>query len=526
MFAVATQVQAAMEGAASAANSRSTSHAASRAQSPDLHLSQHVHVHSPEASVQHEFHLSVPFSSELQVGQSSPIQQQLPATDDAVDSDFSQAASQPGSSHSSPAVSKQQSSSPAAHRAAAAQASLAAMDTIAAALLFPEAPAAESKQTDDVPVPQNLNSDAMLSQQSCDLMSYEKAMKDISSSFHDMLRQSGSLANSTSSHESSPDIQQMQPAMSEPALCPHEASEACNSPLHPSASLPSNDSQSSCSNEHSLQPETAQQAAVGPEASCNSDAAQSSGYSSSDTAAELHTDTGAIPAAPARVTLPLGSSPASSNSSCRHSLNGKLPPPGGHDSTGTSLCSQAPVSTSVVAGDSRSTLDSSTSPTTGSSSAAVVEAGTMPLSAPAQLCLASDTRQAEAAPLQHDSEHSVELGSPSSQRHASQSATSQSRSSKQVSYQTEQSKRGHMGAAPQGGGPAASSVSWLAADQQDEQDRHFRSSLQVGKHASFPNCGENFSQQLRVQSGFVIRSILGCMLTLSACYGKTSCTEH
>lgn len=481
-----------MEGAASAANSRSTSHTPSRAQSPDLPFSQHAHDESPEASSQHKSHLLVPSSSELQVGHSTPMQQQLPAADDAADSDFSQAASQPGSSHSSPAVSKQRPVSPSVNRAAAVQASLTLVNTTAAALLSPgpEASVAESKQTNDLPVQQNPDSDAMLSQQPHDFLSSEKAMKGTSSSSGDMLRQSRGLEHSEHSRELSPAIQPMQPASSmagpETALCPHEVSEARSLPwslnLHHSASLSSNNSQSSCGNEHSLQPETAPQAPAGREASCKSDSAQSSVDSVSDTAAELRTDTVAIPAVPSRDILQLGSGLASSNSSCRHSLDGKALPRRSHDSAGTSLCSQAPVSTSITAEDSRSTLHSSTSPTAASSSAAVVEADTVLSSVPVQLCLPSDARQAEADPLQHTPAHAMELESPLSQKHASQSATSQSGSSKHMSYQTEQSKRGQRGASPQGGSSASSHMGLLAADQPDQPETHDSSSLQVCKH--------------------------------------------
>ena len=489
MFALTTQVQAAVEGAASAANSRSTSHAASRAQSPDLPSSQHVHGKSPEATFQHESHLLVQSSSELQSGHSSPLQQQLPATDDAADSDFSQAVSQPGSLHSSPAVSKQQSSSHSVNRAAAAQVSLAHMDTTSVALLSAETSAAESKKTDDFPVRENPNSDATLSQQSLDLVSYAKVNMETSSRSDDMLRQPDNLGHSSRSRELSPDILQMQHASCmagpEPDLCPHEPAEACILPqvssLHPSASLPSMDSQSSYSSEHSLHTETALQAPVGPEASCSSDGAQCSASSVSNISAE----TVAIPAAPAKGILDLGSSPAnsSSNSSCRRLLDGKALPLGGHASTGTLLCSQAPVSTSKAVEDSGNMLaNSSTSPATASSSAAVMEAGAGPSFVPAQLCLPSDTTQDEAAPLQHASEHSAELESLLSQVHANQSATSQSGSSNQVSHQTEQSRSGQRGASPQGGTSASSNVSELAADQPDQQETHFSSSSQVCKH--------------------------------------------
>ena len=475
-----------MEGAASAANSRSTSHAASRAQSPDLPSSQHVRGKSPRANFQHECHLLVQSSSELQSGRSSPLQQQLPATYDAADSDFSQAVSQPGSLHSSPAVSKQQTSSHSVNTAAAAQASLAHMDTTSVTLLSPETSAAESKKTDDSPVTENPNSDATLSQQSHDLVSYAKVIMDTSSRSDDMLRKSDNLGHSSRSRESSPDILQMRHALSmagpEPDLCPHEPAEACTLPqvssLHSSASLPSMGSQSSYSSEYSLHSETALQAPVGPEASCSSNGAQCSASSVSNTAAEAV----AIPAAPAKVILDLGSSPANS-SSCRRLLDGKALPPGGHASTGTLLCSQAPVSTSKAVEDSRNVpANSSASPATGSSSAAVMEADTGPSFAPAQLCLPSDTTQAEAAPLQHASEHSVELESLLSQMHASQSATSQSGSSNQVSHQTEQSRSGQKGSSPQGGSSASSNVSGLAADQPDQRETHFSSKLQVCKH--------------------------------------------
>lgn len=475
-----------MEGAASAANSRSTSHAASRAQSPDLPSSQHVRGKSPRANFQHECHLLVQSSSELQSGRSSPLQQQLPATYDAADSDFSQAVSQPGSLHSSPAVSKQQCSSHSVNTAAAAQASLAHMDTTSVALLSPETSATESKKTDEFPVKENPNSDATLSQQSHDLVSYAKVIMDTSSRSDDMLRKSDNLGHSSRSRESSPDILQMRHASSmagpEPDLCPHEPAKACTLPqvssLHSSASLPSMGSQSSYSSEYSLHSETALQAPVGPEASCSSNGAQCSASSVSNTAAEAV----AIPAAPVKVILDLGCSPAnsSSNSSCRRLLDGKALPPGGHASTGTLLCSQAPVSTSKAVEDSRNVpANSSASPATGSSSAAVMEADTGPSFAPAQLCLPSDTTQAEAAPLQHASEHSVELESLLSQIDASQSATSQSGSSNQVSHQTEQSRSGQRGASPQEGSSASSNVSGLAADQPDQT--RFSSKSQVCK---------------------------------------------
>ena len=501
MSALTAQVQAAMEGAASAANSRSTSHAASRAQSPDLPFSQHLH-DSPRASFQHESHLLVSSSSELQAGQSNPMQQRLSARDDAADSDSRQAASQPGGSHSSPAVNEQRPSSPSVNRAAAARAFLDPVDTTAAALLSPEASAAESKQTEDVPGQENPNSDATLSQQSHNLISYDNFLKENNSRSDDMLRQSGSLGYGGRSCELSSNIQQMQPASSmagpEPDVRPHEASEACNLPqfwsLHHSASVPSMDSQSSCSNEHSLQLEVAPQAPVGPEASCNSDDAQCSVDPASKSAAELHRDTVAIPAVPARAVLHLGSSPVSSNSSCRHSLDGKALPPGGRDSTGMLLCSQAPVGNSIAVEDSRSTLDnSSTSPATASSSAAVVTPDTGPLVAPAQLCLPPDLTQAEAAPLQHASEHSVELASPLSQMHASQSATSQSENSNQVSYQTEQSRNSQGGASTQGGSSASSNAGWLAANRLMQQEMHFGSSLQVCKHE-----GKRFKQDKEI----------------------------
>ena len=472
-----------MEGAASAANSRSTSHAASRAQSPDLPFSQHVQDHSPEASLQHDSHLQGPSLSELQVGHASPMQQQLPAANEAADHDFSQAASQPGSSHSSPAVSKQQSSSPSVNRAAAAQAFLVPVETTAAALLSPEASAAESNQTADTSVQESPNSDALLFQQSRGCVSYEQSIREISSD--DMRRHSDSLRYHESECKLSPDIHQMQPASAmsghELAMRPHEAPDAHDLPqaltLHPTASLPSDHSQCSCSDEHSLQAEIALQAPVSPEACrqvpCNSNG--SSADCGGDTAAELHTDTVGIPAAPAIGIIQSGSS-------CEPPLDGKALQPGGCGSTGTLLCSQAPFSTRIAAEGSRTTLGSSTSPATASSSAAVVEADTVPSIAQALQCLPSDTGQTEAAPAQHTSEHSGELESPLNQMHACQSATSQSGSSNQVSHQTEQSKSGRRAASSQGRSFASSNVDLLAADEQDQQERHFSSLLQVCKH--------------------------------------------
>lgn len=485
-----------MEGAASAANSRNTSHAASRAHSPDLPFLEHAHNHSPKGSLQHDSHLQSPSSSELHVGHANPVQQQLPATAHAADGD--PAASQPSSSHSSPAVSRQQpvqerkspsvtegALSPSVTEGAAAQASPVSVGTTVATLLSPEASAAESEQTDHALVQESPDSPAWASKQPQD---DEEAIKESSNSASDMLRQSGSLGHSERKHKMSPDIQQMQPAVSmagpELAAHPHEASEAHVPPqtsaLRHSASLPSNGSQTSSGSERNLQAETAPQALANLEASCKLHSAASSAHSVSGTSAELQTDSVSNPAAPAAVIGQSGSSPASSTSSCRHSLDGNTVPAGGHGSVAMLLGSQAAVNASLAAEDSRSTSPSS--------SVITVEAeDAVPALAPAGLCLSPDARQVEAASLQHAVDHTVQLDSPLSQMHASHSAASQSASSHSgssievVPDQTEQSRTGQMGTSPTGGGSASSQVGSPAAGQQNQQETHSSAGLQVCK---------------------------------------------
>ena len=481
-----------MEGAASAADSRSTSHAASRAHSPDLPFLEHAHDHSPKGSLQHDSRPHGPSSSELQVRHASPVQQQLPAT--AYVADSNPATSQPGSSHSSPAVSKQRplkkekglsvtagAFSPSVTEIAAAEASPVSVGTTAATLLSPEASAAESEQTDHALVQESPDLPATPSKQPQD---EEEAIKKTSSSAGNMLRQSGSLGQCEIQHEMSPDIQQMQPALSsagpELAVRPHEASEAHiwpqTSPRPHPASVLSRGSQISCGSEHSLQAETAPQAAASLEASCRLDSAGSSADSVSDTSAELHTDSVSNTAAPATVMIHSGSSPASSTSSCRHSLGGKTGTAAGHDSAATLLGSQAPVSTGLAAEDSRSTSPSS--------SVVTVDADAVP--GPAAMCLSPDAGQVEAAPLQHAVDHPVQLDSSLSRMRGSPSATSQSVTSlsgssiEVVPDQTEQSRTGHLGTSPTGGGGSASSqMGSVAASQQNEI--HLSSGLQLCK---------------------------------------------
>lgn len=465
-----------MEGAASAANSRSTSHAASRAHSPDLPSLEHAHKHSLRGSLQHDSHLHGPSSSELHVGHASPVQQQLPATAHAADGD--PATSQPGSSHSSPAVSKQRPFSPSVTEGAAAQASPASVDTTATALQFPEASAAESDKTDHALMQGSPGIPAMPTKQSED---DEEAIKEVSSSAGNMLRQSGSVGHSESQHEMSPDIQQMQPAlpMAEPELAaqPHEASEAYILPqslalCHP-ASLRSNGSQSRCGSDHSLQAETAPQAIASLDASSKLDSAGSSA-DVSETSAEHHTDSVSSLAAPATGIIQSAFSPASSTSSCRQSLGGKILPAGGHGNAAILLCSQAPVNTSLAAEDSRSTSPSSPVVT--------VEADAVPALVPTELCVSPDARQVEAASLQQAADHPVQLDSSLSGMHASQSATSQSGSSiEMVPDQTEQSRTSPMGTSRKGGRSASSQVGSFPAGQQNEHESHSSSGLQVCK---------------------------------------------
>ena len=493
-----------MEGAASAANSRSTSHAASRAHSPDLPSLEHTHNHSPKGSPQHDSLLHGASSSELHVQgrHASPVQQQqqLPAT--AYIADGNPATSQPGSSHSSPAVSKQRppkeekglsvtegALSPSVSEGAAAEASPVSVGTTAATLLCPEASAAESEQTDHALVQESPDLPAMPNTQPQD---EEEAIKETSSSAADMLRQSGRLGHSEIQHGMSPDIQQVQPAVSmagaELAVRPHEASEAHiwpqTSPRPHPASVLSRGSRSSCGIEHSLQTETAIQRVASLEASCKLDGAGSSADSVSDTSVELHTDSVSNPAAPATVMIQSGSSPASSMSSCRHSLGGKEVGAGGPGSTAMLLGSQAPVNTDLAAEDSRSTSRSS--------SVVTVDADAVP--GPAAMCLSPDARQVEAAPLQHAVDHSVQLDSPLSQMPASRLATSQSATSQPVTSQsatsqsgssievvpdqTEQSRTGQTGTSPTGGGSASSQMGSVAGGQ---REMRFSSGLQVCK---------------------------------------------
>ena len=133
-----------MEGAASAANSRSTSLAASRAQSPDLHASEHAHASSPECSIQ-RLPSDSTSPSELQSGHATAVHQKQSATASAAaDCGSGQAASQTSSRHSSPVVSNHHPSIP-SHTgtgAAAAEASPTSVTAAAAPLCPSEASAA------------------------------------------------------------------------------------------------------------------------------------------------------------------------------------------------------------------------------------------------------------------------------------------------------------------------------------------------------------------------------------------------
>ena len=493
MCCATTQVQAAMEGAASAANSRSTSHAASRAQSPDLHVSEHAPAHSPTASLHHISQLHNSSSLGLQNEHAILMQQQLPATGHAADTDISPVASQPSSTHSSPAISKQRPFSASTPSASAAEASPTSVATTAAAPLLPEeASAAESDQADSAPVQESPRSDAMPLKRSHDRISYEKAIKEAdTSSSGNMLRQSGSLGHGVSKRLS-PDIQQMQRALyipsPEPATYPQEVSEAHGSPqssaLHHTVSLLSDDGQSSCSDEHSLKAETVASASVSSEASCKSDSVNSSAASVCNTTAERHTDTVGVPAVATGINLQSGSSPPSAHSRSRHSLDGNSSPLGGDAGAAAMLHTQAPVDTSRGVEDTGSTTHTNRlPPQAASSSVAVLEADAVPSLKPAQLSLPSHMRQPEPVLLQDAVEHSEELDSPLSQTHASQLGSSQSGGSSQLaSSKTEQSSTGNIGTSPSSRGSASSVVGLPAVGQQAQREMRLSSNPQVCKH--------------------------------------------
>lgn len=468
-----------MEGAASAANSRCTSLAASRAPSPDLRASEHAHAHapSPESSLQHVPPDSMS-PSELQNGHATAMHQEHPATGHAAaDCDTGQAASQPSSPHSSPALSKQQASIPSVTGAVAAEALPVSVATAAAPWFPSEASAAESGQTDSATVVQD-SPHPSASKRSHTGMSNETTLKDTSSTSGNMLRQSDGLAHDVSGR-STPDSQQMQPALSSVQLdlATHEAPKAPGLPessaLQPPSDGPS-DGQSSCSDMHSL---TSPLASVSPRASCPSDSMHSLIDSRRDSPAAGHANTVGPPAAQPGVSLHPVCSPNSVNSSLGHSLDDVSSPPGDDEGTAASNCSQAPVDSNVTVEDTASTRSSS------GSAVAAVEAGIVLRLKPAQSGLISDMKQPQAGlatQLHCPLEHSTELAAPSNLPLASHSPISHSPISQSGSSNSLTPRETMQGSIGQTGALSSGSRSDGSASAQEAQyDEHLSSGPQV-----------------------------------------------
>ena len=199
------QVQAAMEGAASAANSRSTSHAGSCAHSPDLQKAESSHAYSSGAALRGRTHEHEALSIEPRSNHSSPELgprpvQHGPSADHTASaahssvphdqclhdsspqeqglslprvqlagmrraSADSSSASHPGSGHSSPAQIRQQQSMPPGTRAAPADALNAHADSAAARSPSMQESGHQSHVSSSVPAAQTGETDGLSAQQ-------------------------------------------------------------------------------------------------------------------------------------------------------------------------------------------------------------------------------------------------------------------------------------------------------------------------------------------------------------------------